>query len=373
MELNQAIQLPLAFAQVREDPTQDIRLLSELNQPSRMIMVASGGCTAAYLCQHQKLEHLTLVDCNQAQLGLSCMKLHLLQHYCPEERLAFLGHAPFSDRTSLLKHLCTQLKLPMTLWGDITLINAIGLDYAGRYEWLFSQLSNAIDNNETLSLHLTQLLNLNNPIEQTAYLQKHNFIYLELQSLLKHFMALDQLVALFGKDATQNPLQSFACHFSHRLLWALQNIPAKNNPYLWQILRASPINLKNQALRPALPWLNLPQQKIQAHVHYLHTSMEKALQTQNHVDCIHLSNILDWLSPQQAGKLLKDAYRALAPCGFIIIRQLNSSLNIRPIGQTQGLKWRDDLAIPLMQTDHSFFLSPAAYWTKAMQIVSLEN
>jgi S-adenosylmethionine-diacylglycerol 3-amino-3-carboxypropyl transferase len=355
MKINQAIRLPLAFAQVREDPTQDIRLLSELNQPTRMIMVASGGCTAAYLCQHPNLEHLTLVDCNLAQLGLSSIKLHLLQHYCPEERLAFLGHCPFSHRSTVLKHLCSQLGLPLTLWGDVTLIDAIGLDYAGRYEWLFRQLSDAIDNNEQLSLHLTHLLNLNNPAKQTSYLQKHNYIYCQMQLLLEHYMALDQLVALFGKDATQNPLQSFASHFGQRILWALQNIAANNNPYLWQMLRTSAIHFKNQVPRPVAPWLDLPQQKIHATIKYLHTSMEKALQTQNDVNCIHLSNILDWLSPQQAGNLLKEAHRALAPGGFIIIRQLNSNLDIPPIGHRQGLKWHDDLAASLMQTDRSFF------------------
>jgi S-adenosylmethionine-diacylglycerol 3-amino-3-carboxypropyl transferase len=316
--------------------------------------VASGGCTAAYLCQHPQLAQLTLVDCNQAQLGLSRIKLHLLQHYSREERLAFLGHTPHPDRTSLLKQLCAELDLPLTLWGDHTIIHTLGLDYAGRYEWLFSELSTAIDKNEPLSLHLTHLLNLNNTVAQTHYLQTQASVASELQILLENYMALPQLIALFGEEATQNPQQSFAAHFNERLLWALQNIPANSNPYLWQMLRANPIYFQNQD-RPVAPWLNLPQQKIHTHVHYLHTSMEQALHTQSNVDCVHLSNILDWLSPEQASSTLQAAYQALAPNGFVIIRQLNSSLDIRPLGETQGLIWRDDLALPLMQTDRSFF------------------
>ena len=50
-------------------------------------------------------------------------------------------------------------------------------------------------------------------------------------------------------------------------------------------------------------------------------------------DVIHLSNILDWLSPEQAQETLQLAFEALRPGGSTIIRQLNSTLDIPSLGK----------------------------------------
>ncbi|MCP4885695.1 MAG: DUF3419 family protein, partial [Planctomycetaceae bacterium] len=70
-------------------------------------------------------------------------------------------------------------------------------------------------------------------------------------------------------------------------------------------------------------------------------------------DFIHLSNILDWVSPTEAEMLLKHVYRCLAPGGFVVIRQLNSTLDITAV--PSGLSWQRDLAQELHGEDRSFF------------------
>ena len=70
-------------------------------------------------------------------------------------------------------------------------------------------------------------------------------------------------------------------------------------------------------------------------------------------DFVHLSNILDWLDPEEARTTLDLARRALRPGGWTLIRQLNSSLDIERLGA--GFEWHPAWARRLHQKDRSFF------------------
>ena len=71
------------------------------------------------------------------------------------------------------------------------------------------------------------------------------------------------------------------------------------------------------------------------------------------VDFIHLSNILDWLSPESAAETLALAWKALRLGGLTIVRQLNSSLEIAAC--EPRFHWRADQAELLHRQDRSFF------------------
>jgi len=82
--------------------------------------------------------------------------------------------------------------------------------------------------------------------------------------------------------------------------------------------------------------------------------MDKALRAEpNAYDFVHLSNILDWLSPEQAAATLDLAWVALRPGGWTLIRQLNSSLDIQALGGR--FDWQDRPASALHNRDRSFF------------------
>jgi S-adenosylmethionine-diacylglycerol 3-amino-3-carboxypropyl transferase len=70
-------------------------------------------------------------------------------------------------------------------------------------------------------------------------------------------------------------------------------------------------------------------------------------------DFIHLSNVLDWLSPEQARSTLDLAWKALRPGGRVLIRQLNSSLDIPAL--VSRFTWLADEAAELHAGDRSFF------------------
>src|SRR5712671_4618249 len=91
--LLEAASLPLAFSQVREDPTLDFWVLDQIGRRASIALIASGGCTAAALATKTDIGALHFVDPNPAQIALTRFKLHLLQTTEPDDRLRLLGHA----------------------------------------------------------------------------------------------------------------------------------------------------------------------------------------------------------------------------------------------------------------------------------------
>ncbi len=130
--------LPLAFAQTREDSFLDNWVVDHLGSCPRIAMIASGGCTAAHLAANPRVRSIDLVDANPAQLALTRLKIHLLEHTAGRERMELLGHqGTVENRQNLLPILFSNLGLHQEVFGPFDLICKRGPDYAGRYESIF--------------------------------------------------------------------------------------------------------------------------------------------------------------------------------------------------------------------------------------------
>lgn len=70
-------------------------------------------------------------------------------------------------------------------------------------------------------------------------------------------------------------------------------------------------------------------------------------------DFVHLSNILDWLTPDEAATTLDRAWSALRTGGRVLIRHLNSTLDIPALGAR--FEWETKGAAVLHAADRSFF------------------
>jgi S-adenosylmethionine-diacylglycerol 3-amino-3-carboxypropyl transferase len=68
---------------------------------------------------------------------------------------------------------------------------------------------------------------------------------------------------------------------------------------------------------------------------------------------IHLSNILDWLPADEARRTLQLTHRALKPGGWTIVRQLNSTVDVRSL--QAGLAWDVRRSDAMHAADRSFF------------------
>src|SRR5258708_16748547 len=132
---------PVAFAQVREDAILDQEVVEKLDNGAQVLMVASGGCTAAALASVPKISRLHLVDPNASQIALSRLKLRLLASAGPTERLSILGHAPMpvAERRLCLTSELQALELPVDAMGPIDLLAKVGPDRVARYSALLCQ------------------------------------------------------------------------------------------------------------------------------------------------------------------------------------------------------------------------------------------
>jgi S-adenosylmethionine-diacylglycerol 3-amino-3-carboxypropyl transferase len=344
--LNEACQLPVAFAQVREDALLDMEVVRQLGERVRVLMVASGGCTAAALASLSQTASLHLVDPNPAQLALTRLKVHLLATATPAERLELLGHAPMDPTLRRVRMTgdLEALGLAAHTLGPEELVGRLGPDHAGRYERLFAALQEAM---RTVISDLAEVLSLEDPTAQARLVEANTELGGTLDRAFDQVMALPNLVRLFGEGATRNRVEPFARHFARRTRHVLATLPAATNPYLWQMLRgrfppavvypwlaaASPARL------PTITWSAVPMANTLAEAH-------------SSFDLVHLSNILDWLPADEARHTLELAGHALRSGGLVLIRQLNSTLDIPALG---GLFAWQPLAPALHARDRSFF------------------
>lgn len=343
----EAAALPVAFAQVREDPLLDLWVVEQLASDARVILIASGGCTAALLAAAPNVARLHVVDPNPAQLALSRLKLRLLQTTDPATRLALLGHAPMptAERRARLEAELAALGLPADALGPAAYAARVGPDHAGRYECVFAALRKALGGYVD---DLEAVLRLNDPAEQQRRVASATALGRRLDEALDTVMALPNLVRLFGEEATKNPVEPFARHFARRLRHVLATLPADRNPYLWQMLKGSYPD------GGMAPWLTEPAPSRMPQVMWSAMNMAEALEAAPaSFDFVHLSNILDWLSPEKARATLGLAWGALRPGGWTLIRQLNSVLDVPSLGRM--FDWLTPEANDLHARDRSFF------------------
>ena len=339
---------PVAFAQVREDPRLDLELLLQQGHGARVVMIASGGETAVCLGR-QPLAELILVDMNAAQLALTRLKWHLAAHFPPEQRRALLGHGPMSaaERGRVLAEILRSLHLAADALGPMEIVAARGPDQMGRYERLFEELRRELAPHR---LELDELLRVDHPPVAVAMAARGTKLGRALDAALDRVMALPNLVRLFGEAATQNPRQPFARHFAARVRQALRNHPAATNPFLWQMLAGTFPPGQNY------DWL-MDDQPPRVQPIFRHAEMRATLDqlSAQSMTLVHLSNILDWLPVEEATATLQSAARVLPPGGKVIVRQLNSSLDIAAL--PGGFAWDTALGAEFAARDRSFFYS----------------
>ncbi|CAN5430489.1 hypothetical protein BH10PLA2_BH10PLA2_24970 [soil metagenome] len=351
--VEQASRYPLAFAQVREDPRIDLAVLSRFDRPVQILMVASGGCTAAALVASGRVEQLQLVDVNSAQIALTRLKLHLLRHGTLDTRLRLLGHASMmsADRVDSISAILDELEISGDIFGPAEYWSNLGLDFAGRYERLFAELQQRLD---PIRHELEAALLLDDASKQAATANSGTALGHTIGAALHEVMAQENLVALFGERATRNRVETFASHFEKRVFIALSTLPARSNPFLWQML----CGCFRENVR--YEWLNAHGPEVWPEIRWTCAEMLSVLRSRPGIyDYVHLSNILDWLSVEEAGETLEAAAAVLRPGGYTMVRQLNSTLDVPALGP--AFEWETNAATELHRSDRSFFYR-ALHW-----------
>ncbi len=347
----QAAELPLAFAQVREDPRLDLEVCDELPEHPVIVMIASGGETAIQVGR-QRPARLHLVDMNPAQLALARVKWHLAERLSVADTLELLGHRPMepADRGEKLQAILSELQLAPDVFGPPEQVASWGLDGSGRYEQTFVALRSELS---VIEPEIQQALTSAVPDDSAASpLDPTTQAGGVFDKAFETVMSQANLVRLFGEGATQNPRQSFASHFAWRVRLALARPDRCDNPFLWQMLAGRfPPHAPYDWLLPEAKQRSLDGSRVTYHCGQMIDVLRSF--TPASVDMIHLSNILDWLSPDEATATLHCAERALGGGGKVILRQLNSSLQILQLDSR--LVWDVDHGERMVEQDRSFF------------------
>ena len=321
----EAARLPLAFAQVREDPRLDVRVALTLPPEATVVMIASGGETLVELAR-LLLRRIHAVDVNPAQLALARLKCYLAEYETPGRAAALLGHGPMpSDvRFDRMSDMLDRLGLSEGVFGPVECWMEVGLDQAGRYEHCFAELRSMLPSWED------------------------RFPLSELDGALARVMSQENLAALFGTEATRNPRQPFHRHFAWRTRLALARVGAERNPFLRQMYAGS------FAPGPAYDWLE-SSAPLGAEILWHHGAMCSVLAAlpAHSVDFVHLSNILDWLDENDARGTLEAVCRVLKPGGHVLIRQLNST--VEPKLLAPAIYWDATVGKEMEAADRSFF------------------
>lgn len=343
MWVHEAKKCPLAFAQVREDSELDRWAIKSLQKNNiKILMIASGGCTLAYLSSMSEISRIDVIDCNNSQIALSKFKLKLLEYYSPSERLAILGYTEMHQelRQTVILEILSDLRYEKNIFGPLNLVSEKGPDQIGRYEKLFEKLRNQIKPNDK---------SIYNSIMHNTSLGES--IKSKLETDYKEIMSLANLVRLFGNEATQNAAQSFSKHFFKQTLQAFNNTSFKTSqsPWLQTMLLGTFGN------NTTYPWLSLDKTPPRSRIHFFHkNALEYFLQNDKKYGFIHLSNILDWLNIEQAHTLLELVSKSLNASGKVLIRQLNSRLKISDF-DIPNIQWDTKNSQKLAEKDRSFF------------------
>lgn len=329
----------------------DLEVLSAVPRNPVVLMIASGGETAIQLGR-QNPAQLHLVDMNPAQLALTRLKWHLAGTYSSDLSRALLGYDRMAvqERHNQLSQLLEELELPSDVFGPLHQVAEWGPDFSGRYERTFAELRREL---AAIEFEIQQYLNT----EETDLSQQPVFDPLTISgqvfdAAFAKVMSLENLICLFGENATQNPRQPFATHFASRTRLCFARTDRGRNPFLWQILTGTlPPNTPYDWLSPALNQGHSLHVTPQLHCGRMIDVLRSFRDSS--VDMVHLSNILDWLSPAQAVETLEQTQRVLTREGRVIVRQLNSTLNIPAL--PCGLQWNLTMGREMVNHDRSFF------------------
>jgi S-adenosylmethionine-diacylglycerol 3-amino-3-carboxypropyl transferase len=345
----EASKLPIAFSIVREDSIQDLEIIKRYfpEEKVSMLMVASGGCTAALLAAQAPLNDLTLVDPNPAQLALTQLKMQIL--FLPmHKRLEILGYLSqgAAERKAIMQGYMLALNIDQSIFEDISILAEYGLDCAGRYEKVFEELRHELADYKA---ELASLFLFTDIAAQSNFIASGTKLGTALDAALDKVMSQDNLVKIFGEKATANRVQDFSRHFAERIrVYAARHV-ASSSPWLAHML------LGHFEHEQMFPWLTTtcirPLPKIDYYQGFMNTALEQSESARYHV--IHLSNIIDWLSPEEAEKTLALVHRALKPGGVVVIRQLNSNVDIVSLGK--DFEWDLKASQEFLQNDRSFF------------------
>jgi S-adenosylmethionine-diacylglycerol 3-amino-3-carboxypropyl transferase len=351
----------LAFSQVREDWRIEWQVLDLLQRrsngsqrPLRVLMVASGGCTALSLLAHSSVGQIDAVDCNLAQLALVELRRQALRHLSSPDQLDLIGDGRAEGLRSTIGHrrdqrlaVYDQLRphLPeptRTFWDARRDQIGDGVNQVGRFEQLFRKLALAF-----AEQGFSPLENPSDAIQSPQW-----------RAIFEQVFERQKLIALFGEAAVNYSMdRSFGEHFAAVFAQAMVRFKPMENYFLTQVWAdryapgpdGLPLYLQPEALSAIQPNLS----KLYLHAGQFVEQLPR-LAAAGHYDLIQFSNLSDWMPVAELDQMLQTIHDCLNPGGAVIGRRLNGDHNLTEM-MAQHFDADRQLSRALQLADRSFF------------------
>ncbi len=309
----------LMFGQVREDAAVDLFLVRQLQSPTRLFVIASGGCTALSLLTVDSCS-VDALDISQAQIALVELKAALYKHL----GFAAAKQACIADGRAYREQVNSRLSPQAQHF------------FSARSESLKSGLNNCgwVDQRMHLLTKLFYLfvhsleetksfLSLDEIDKQREFYSKR---WCNWQWKLTMKVAFSRLFLRLahGNAAEKLVPDDFSALMEGRLARAFTDFPNAANPYLWQAFFAQ-YNNSEASLPPYLQAANGA--LIEANIDRLNLVCDDTIawlveQPAASIDYFGLSNILELLPPDYAVRLRAQIVRCGRPGAIVCVRSI---------------------------------------------------
>jgi S-adenosylmethionine-diacylglycerol 3-amino-3-carboxypropyl transferase len=341
----------IAFSQVREDPRIELRVIQELakhQRPLRILLVASGGCTALSLLTSPAIAKIEAIDLNPAQLHLVELRRQALLHLSLDAQVRLIGADAASDRDRLSIYANLRAYLPQptqSFWDARQEQIAFGVNRVGRFEQLFRELA--------AKFAQLGIAPLKEPLTAIQHPQ--------WRILFEQVFERERLVQTFGEAAVNYSMdRSFGEHFADVFAQALQRFNPNENYFLTQVWgdrytdnlagEGVPLYLQESAQKNI--WA-LGVERLQLHQGAFIDRLQQLAEVEG-FDLIQFSNISDWMPLSDLHQMLTDAIACLKSGGAIIGRRLNGDHHLAAV-MAEHIAVDHNLSQELLSSDRSFF------------------
>ena len=265
----------LMFSQVREDPLVEIA-----SSRGRVLMIASGGCTALSLAGAPGVTHIDALDPNPFQIELCRLKQRALRsHPLPEVR-SLLGDLPADPAWRVQAARRLGCVLPDRLLGP-------GILQAGQFERLFASLREFLHRLVCPPDQLERLFDPDDPLDGRGLLQCFDRQF--WQTAFTLFFHDELLRTMFGPAAVQHaPKGTYPIYFRRAFERALTRLPVQGNYFLSQVLLG-------RSIGDVPPYLGRPvdPERVEFHQQDLEQFLSRSVRSP--YDTVCLSNVFDWM------------------------------------------------------------------------------
>jgi S-adenosylmethionine-diacylglycerol 3-amino-3-carboxypropyl transferase len=316
-----AVQDRLFFAQVREDPRAEIAALAP-SAGETLVVVSSGGCTALSLLA-AGAGSVVAVDLNRTQNHLVELKAAACR-LGARDATAFLGARPSATRAATYAALRETLSPSACCYWDMRQRQVKnGVLGAGVSERFIGGVVTAL----TLAVHprsrIERLLGSRTLAEQRALFAREwdTWRWRALFTLLCNRLVLRNTYTPEFFAHVENP--SFALHFRHCAEHALTDLPAASNYFLHQMLTGAYPTEECDGVPPYLSDAGTDTVAASRdRLHLVDGGMTDYLcsRPDASVHGFALSNICEWMTPEQIDALFREVVRTAAPGARLVYR-----------------------------------------------------